>query len=68
MKNMAEKKAELNVPRYTEALIKKTEKDMIPGPGKYDAKRLFDDNLAREPDIFGLEPDRPPFGVQTKVC
>jgi hypothetical protein len=26
MKNMAEKRAELNVPRYTEALIKQTEK------------------------------------------
>lgn len=66
MKNLAEKKAELNVPRYAEALVKHNEKESIPGPGKYETRRLFDDNQIREPDIFGLEPDRPPFGVQTK--
>ncbi len=66
MKNMAEKKAELNVPRYSEALVKTNEKENIPGPGKYDTKRLFDDAGPKEPDIFGLEPERPPFGVQAK--
>jgi hypothetical protein len=39
---------------------------MIPGPGKYETKRLFDDLGAKEADMFGLEPERPPFGVQTK--
>ena len=90
MKNLAEKKPELNVPRYPEAMLKNTEKEVgfcfsliilltvlkligmfdsksIPGPGKYDQKRLFDDILPKEPDIFGLEPERPPFGVQAKV-
>lgn len=66
MKNMAEKKAELNVPRYSEALVRHNEKESIPGPGKYETKRLFDDALNKEPDIFGLEPERPPFGVQAK--
>lgn len=66
MKNLAEKKAELNVPRYSEALAKHNEKESIPGPGKYESKRLFDESLNKEPDIFGLEPERPPFGVQTK--
>lgn len=66
MKNLQEKKPELNVPRYPDNTIKNAEKESIPGPGKYEAKRLFDDVLPKEPDIFGLEPERPPFGAQAK--
>ena len=38
----------------------------MPGPGKYNQKRLFDDVGTRD-DYFGIEPERPPFGVQSKV-
>ena len=39
----------------------------MPGPGKYEQKRLFDDASKKQSEMFGIEYERPPFGVQTKV-
>jgi hypothetical protein len=63
---MTDRKADLNIPRYPDMLIKTIEKESVPGPGKYEQKRLFDDKTANQNDIIGIEYERPPFGVQTK--
>jgi hypothetical protein len=39
----------------------------LPGPGKYEQKRLFDDVSKKPSEILGIEYERPPFGVQTRV-
>ena len=40
----------------------------MPGPGKYEQKRLFDDvGRKQQSDLLGLEIERPPFGTQSKV-
>jgi hypothetical protein len=36
----------------------------LPGPGKYEQKRLFDDNSSK---LIDSEIERPPFGIQAKV-
>lgn len=66
MKNTADKKPELNVPRYPEAFLKNIEKQSVPGPTKYDQKRLFDETSSKTLDMFGIEAERPPFGTQSK--
>ena len=38
----------------------------MPGPTKYDQKRLFDDVSTKQLDLFGIEAERPPFGTQAK--
>jgi hypothetical protein len=48
-------------------MLKILNKKSVPGPGKYNQKRLFDDIVPKETDFFGIEPERPPFGVQAKV-
>lgn len=40
---------------------------MIPGPGKYEQKRLFDNVSVKQSDLLGVEIERPPFGTQSKV-
>lgn len=39
----------------------------VPGPGKYEQKRLFDDSNSKQGDLLGVEIERPPFGTQAKV-
>jgi hypothetical protein len=39
----------------------------VPGPGKYEQKRLFEDGAGGQSDLLGIEYERPPFGVQSKV-
>lgn len=66
LKNSMDKKPELNLPRYPEALIKNVQKESTPGPTKYDQKRLFDEIPTNKFDMFGIEAERPPFGTQSK--
>lgn len=61
-----ESKIELLIPRYPEAHILNVEKESLPGPGKYEQKRLFDDVSKKPSEILGIEYERPPFGVQTR--
>ncbi|CAF1031534.1 unnamed protein product [Brachionus calyciflorus] len=66
LKNLNNKKPELNVPRYPEIVLKTVEKESVPGPGKYEQKRLFDNASVKSSDIYGFDIERPPFGTQAR--